>query len=95
MSFFLTVFTFSVSTLNVISSGCVDGVQPHNMQEMVQMAKQDGFACQQHPGVMSFTCPNNDGRIMRMILVKDKKECETQPERELQNLRVLMKKDYK
>jgi len=95
MSLFLAVYTFSISTLSLISNACIEDVKENQIPEFLQLAKEQGFTCSQYQGLVSFSCPNSDDRMMRLVLMSDKSECETRPQRELQNLRVLMKKEYK
>jgi hypothetical protein len=94
---FLAWYFIALDSMTVIKKHCVDNVGPAAYTEAVDTMKgMAGNTCNQHGDAMSTTCVHAGSQTMgRIILLKDKAECENHPERELHNLKVMLKKEYK
>lgn len=94
---YLALYLLALNTNTVLNKQCIENAGAVTFQESYDLLKSlPGMACNKHGDAMSVTCVNPEKQIVgRVILLKDKNECMTHPERELYNLNILMKKNNK
>lgn len=93
---YLALYMIALDTMTVFQKNCIENAGSVTYNHGVEVYRGLGLTCNQHGNAMSTTCIHAGSKTMaRVILLKDKTECENHPERELHNLKVMMKKEYK
>lgn len=94
---FLAMYILALDSNSVLIKQCIENAGTVTFQDGYDTMKGlPNMTCNKHPGAYSVTCVNPTAQTVgRVILVKDKNECNSHPERELHNLKVMLKRDFK